>query len=137
MRVLLVLLLILGVSAPARAASDADQTAIQNIIERQLQAFSADDAATAYSFAAPGIKAMFPTEDIFMEMVRRGYPQVYRPRSHAFGELKESSTGLQQYVDIVDDSGVGWTAVYTVAQQPDGTWKITGCYIIEKPGESV
>jgi len=39
MRVLLVLLAILGFSAPAAAFSDRDRTAVQNIIEQQLQAF--------------------------------------------------------------------------------------------------
>ena len=56
MRVLLVLLVILGFSAPAAAFSDGDRAAVQGIIEQQLQAFLRDDGATAYSFAAPTIK---------------------------------------------------------------------------------
>jgi hypothetical protein len=137
MRILMALFLLIGMSGAAPAFTESDRAAIQGTIEQQLQAFLADDAATAYSFAAPGIKAMFPTEEIFMEMVRQGYAPVYRPRSYAFGELEETSTGLQQTVDIVDSEGVEWTAVYTVAQQPDGSWKITGCYLLRKPGESV
>ena len=135
MRVLLVLLAILGFSAPASAFSDADRTAIQSTIEQQLQAFLQDDGATAYSFAAPNIKAMYPSVDAFMAMVRQGYPQVYRPRSHSFGELTEEPGNLTQSVDIVDAEGAYWTAVYTLRQEADGTWKITGCYLVKKPGE--
>ena len=137
MRILLVLSVVFGLTGPSHAFSEADRSAVQSTIEQQLEAFLADDGATAYSFAAPSIRAMFPSEEIFMNMVRQGYPQVYRPQSYAFGELKETSAGLQQFVDIIDSQGVGWTAVYTLAQQPDGSWKITGCYLIEKPGESV
>jgi hypothetical protein len=135
MRVLLVLLAILGFSAPATAFSDGDRAAVQNIIEQQLQAFLRDDGTTAYSFAAPTIKQMYPSVEAFMAMVRNGYPQVYRPRSHAFGELKEQPGYLEQSVDIVDAQGNFWTALYTLRQDPDGTWKITGCTIVKKPGQ--
>lgn len=137
MRVLLMLLVLLGAPTSALAVTDGDRAAAQDVIERQLQAFLGDDATTAYSFAAPSIKSLFPSEDIFMEMVRQGYAPVYRPRSHAFGELKETAAGLEQAVDIVDADGQEWTALYTLARQPDGTWKITGCYLLKKPGQSV
>jgi hypothetical protein len=135
MRVLLVLFFVLGVPAEASAFSDADRIAVQGVIERQLKAFLADDAATAYSFAAPSIRSRFPSADIFMEMVRQGYAPVYRPRSHAFGELKETDAGLEQVVDIVDGQGQEWAALYTLERQPDGSWKITGCYLLKKPGQ--
>src|SRR5215216_3672003 len=124
MRVLLVLLAILGFSAPASAFNDGDRAAVQNIIEQQLQAFLRDDGATAYSFAAPTIKQMYPSVEAFMAMVRQGYPQVYRPRSHSFAGLKEQPGYLEQAVDIVDAQGNFWTAVYTLRQDLDGTWKI-------------
>jgi len=134
MRVLLVLFL-LTFSGPASAFSEADRAIVQGAIEQQLRAFLADDATAAYSFAAPGIKAMFPTEDGFMQMVQKLYPQVYRPRSFEFGELSEATGQLEQIVDIVDSAGEYWTARYTLQQQPDGSWKITGCYLLKKPGE--
>jgi hypothetical protein len=135
MRVLLVLFVIFGLSGQAAAFSDTDRAAIQSTIERQLQAFLKDDGETAYSFAAPNIKMMYPSVDAFMAMVRQGYPQVYRPRNYEFGELKEEPGYLEQSVDIVDAEGQFWTAVYTLRQDTDGTWKITGCYLVKKPGQ--
>jgi hypothetical protein len=72
-----------------------------------------------------------------MRMVEQGYQPVYRSRSHSFAKLEETSAGLVQTVDIVDAAGEFWTAVYTFQRQPDGSWKITGCYLQKKPGESV
>ncbi len=69
-----------------------------------------------------------------MAMVRQGYQPVYRPQSYAFGALKEEAGSLEQAVDIIDAEGVAWTAVYTLSQQADGSWQITGCYLVKKPG---
>jgi len=133
MRTLLALVLSLWIGGSAAAQSDADRTAVQSAIEQQLQAFLADDGATAYSFAAPNIRSRFPTEDIFMEMVRQGYRPVYRPHSYTFGELKAAGGGLEQLVDIVDANGDFWTAHYTL-ELVDGAWRITGCTLEKKPG---
>ena len=135
MRVLVVLFVVFGLFGPAAAQSDADRAAVQSVIEQQLQAFLRDDAATAYSFAAPNIREMYPTVESFMAMVRQGYPQVYRPQSYEFGELKAEPGYLEQTVDIVDAAGGFWTALYTLRQDASGAWKITGCYILKKPGE--
>ena len=135
MRVLLVLFVILGLSGRAAALDDADRAAVQSVIEQQLQAFLRDDGAAAYSFAAPSIKEMYPSVDAFMAMVRQGYPPVYRPRSYSFGELTEEPGYLEQAVEIVDGEGSFWMAVYTLRQEPDGSWKITGCYLLKKPGD--
>jgi hypothetical protein len=135
MRVLFALLFAVVLHGAAAAFTDADRASVQNTITQQLNAFLADDGPSAYSFAAPSIQTMFPTQEIFMELVRRGYQPVYRSRSHTFGELKETAAGLEQIVDIVDAGGEFWTARYTLERQPDGSWKITGCTLLKKPGE--
>ena len=135
MRVLLVLFLLTVSAARRRLSAKPTAPLSRARSSSSCGAFLADDAATAYSFAGPGIKARFPTEDIFMRMVQTLYPQVYRPRSFEFGELTEATGQLEQIVDIVNSAGEYWTARYTLQQQPDGSWKITGCYLLKKPGE--
>jgi hypothetical protein len=49
---------LLALASPA-AASD-DVATAQGIIRSQAEAFSHDDAAAAYSYAAPAIRGMFP-----------------------------------------------------------------------------
>ncbi|HEY8380955.1 MAG TPA: DUF4864 domain-containing protein [Microvirga sp.] len=134
MRAWLVLVAALLMAAPAQAAPEAP---IRQVIEDQLQAFKSDDAARAYGHAAPGIRRAFPSEDRFMALVREMYKPVYRQRSYRFGELKDTPEGPMQAVDIQDADGVDWTAVYLLEQQPDGSWKIAGCTLLKKPGQTV
>jgi hypothetical protein len=75
MRLLAVLIAVLAGSILASAAEE-NVTAGQTIIRSQEEAFRRDDAAAAYTFAAPGIKGMFQTPDVFMSMVRNGYAPV-------------------------------------------------------------
>lgn len=109
-------------------AGDTEIKAGQATIDGQLKAFMADDGAAAYSFAAPNVKRIFPTVDSFMNMVTNGYAPVRKPRTYAFGKVQEMSpTSIIQQVLIVGPDGKDYEAVYTLEQQPDGTYRITGC----------
>ena len=104
--------------------------AIRSIIEAQMQAFQHDDGEAAFSFAAPVIRERFGTAENFMAMVREGYRPVYRPRDVRFGALASIGGQLAQRVALVGPDGVPVTAVYLMEQQPDGTWRIAGCYLL-------
>lgn len=135
MRVFLLLVaLLIGVSAPARA--DDDVAAAQKIIRAQVEAFGRDDAATAWSHAAPAIQEMLPQAEMFMAMVRGSYAPVYRHKSFEFGEARVADGKIAQRVRIVDDEGVPWEALYTLEQQADGSLKISGCTLL-KAGQAV
>ncbi len=112
-----------GVAAPDPAAGQA----IQKVIAHQIEAFRHDDAAAAFSDAAPGIQAMFGTPSRFLAMVQHGYPPVYRPRSVAFGALLSLGGRLVQKVDLVGPDGQSVLALYTMEREPDGKWRIEGC----------
>jgi len=133
MRFLLALVAAVGLwaaTALSEGVSEADRTEFQRIISSQIKAFQADDGAAAYSFAAPGIKRVFPSPDVFMSMVRNGYGPVYRPRSFSFGETETEPSGRpSQQVTIVDAEGRTWTAYYAFERQPDGTWLISACVL--------
>jgi hypothetical protein len=124
---------LISLSAPARAGDDV--TAAQTIIRSQEQAFAHDDAAAAYSYAAPAIHAMFPDAAEFMAMVRRGYAPVYRHKSFEFGVGRADDGKIAQTVRIIDPDGNPWDALYTLEQQADGSWKITGC-VLHPVGQS-
>jgi hypothetical protein len=126
-RVALLVALLIGSTALAYA--DDDTAAGQSVIRSQEEAFSRDDAAAAYTFAAPGIKSMFPSADIFMSMVRKAYAPVYRHRSFEFGEAKTSAGKIVQEVQIIDADGAAWDALYTLEPQPDGSLKISACVL--------
>ncbi|MBR0954224.1 DUF4864 domain-containing protein [Bradyrhizobium canariense] len=128
MRVLLVLIFALLGGVSARAD---DVATAQGVIRAQEQAFVRDDAATAYSYAAPAIREIFPAPDIFMSMVQNGYAPVYRHKSFEFGDSKSEGSWISQRVHIVDANGEAWEALYTLEQQPDGSFKITGCSLLK------
>jgi hypothetical protein len=134
MRIIILLLAAL-LSFTLPAAAD-DVANAQNVIRSQEQALSRDDAAAAYSFAAPAIREMFPQADIFMLMVQQNYAPVYRHKSFEFGEAHAEGGQIAQRVRIVDANGEAWDALYTLEQQPDGSLKIIGC-TLQKAAQSV
>jgi hypothetical protein len=72
-----------------------------------------------------------------MTMVKRGYQPVYRQKSFTFAQAETKANGIPtQRVTIVDANGKVWEALYTFEKQPDGTWRISGCTLLEAPGES-
>jgi Domain of unknown function (DUF4864) len=135
MRALILLVaFLIGLSAPARAADDI--AAAQAVISSQVEALGRDDAATAYSYAAPAIHEMFPQADIFLSMVQHSYAPVYRHKSFEFGEARVSDGTIAQRVHIIDADGVPWEALYTLELEPDGSLKIIGCVLL-KAGQAV
>ena len=134
MRALVLLFVFLfGLIVPATAD---DVAAAQGVIRAQEQAFGRNDAAAAYSHAAPEIRQLFPEANIFMQMVQQAYTPVYRHKSFEFGEARSADGRIAQRVHIVDDNGEAWEAMYTLEQQPDGNLKITGCSLL-KAGQAV
>lgn len=134
---LAVLLLTLVLPVRAESLSAADEEAFRSIITDQIEAFRAEDGARAYSHAAPMIRQIFPTPELFMNMVRQGYQPVYRPKSYSFGKAGLSASGRPiQRVTLVGPDGQTYEAVYTMERQPDGTWQINGCAIVRAPDVS-
>ncbi len=126
--------LLFGLAAPAFAADDI--ATAQRIIRSQVEAFGRDDAVAAYSYAAPGIRAIFPQADIFLGMVQNSYAPVYRHKSFEFGEARAADGKIAQRVHIIDNDGVPWEALYTLEEEADGSLKISGCVLI-KTGQGV
>lgn len=108
-------------------AGDAEIKSAQTSVESQLKALQGDDAALAYSFAAPNVKKIFPTVDAFMGMVTSGYMPVRKPENFSFGKSEEKSASqIWQQVFLVGPDGKDYEALYTLELQEDGVWRITG-----------
>ena len=132
---MIVLLAFISVAAFAQSISEAEKTEFQRIIAAQISAFRADDGPAAYSFAAPVVRNIFPTPEIFMSMVKQGYPQVYRPQAFNFTEALIDPQGKPaQKMRVVGPDGKTYEALYSMEKQPDGTWRISGCTLLEIPG---
>lgn len=120
--------------AGAQQLPAADAAAIKAVITEQIDAFRRDDGAHAFSLAAPGIRLRFGTPEVFMEMVKNGYPAVYRPASVTFEAPELYDGSVIQAVRLTDAQGRAWIALYPMERQPDGTWRINGCQLARVPG---
>ena len=125
-----VLLLALPLYAQQRDLTDADRAAIRTVIERQLDALRQDDAVGAFALASPEIQAKFETPERFLAMVQTWYQPVYRPRQVVFRDLNTLAGQPTQAVLLVGPDGVPVMAFYPMQQQPDGSWKTAGCYLV-------
>jgi hypothetical protein len=123
-------------AAPVRAAEAGDAAEIRAVIEAQLEAFRADDGARAFGFASPAIQSLFGDPETFLEMVRRGYPAVHRPRRVEFQDLLGEGGGMTQRVLLVGPDGVPVVADYLMQRQPDGSWRINGCILERAPDQT-
>lgn len=109
--------------------SEQDRAEIRSIIQGQVDAFRRDDGAAAFGYASPTIREMFGTPEIFMDMVRQGYPTVYRPRVFDFADIVMLNGAPTQKVLVVGPDGRRHMAYYPMTRLPDGTWRIDGCYL--------
>ena len=114
----------------------AQETPIQKTIQSQIDAFRADDFATAFSFASPTIKGLFGTAENFGAMVKNGYPMVYRPSAVEMGELREVAGNLWQRVRVVDQAGKAWFLDYMMIETPEG-WQINAVQLLPAPDVGV
>ncbi len=106
---------------------------VTGVIQRQIEAFLADDFVTAFTFAAPGIKQMFGNPDRFGLMVQQGYPMVWRPADVQFLELRTEPTGPVQRVLIKDQAGASHLLEYYMIETDNG-WQISGVQLLPSPG---
>lgn len=118
-------------AAAAEKIGAADRRAIEQTLRRQLDAFLHDDADRAFAYATPDIRRMFGSSDSFMEMVRNHYEPVYRASSVAFIGIESFDGQWVQTVRIVDGEGRVWRALFTMKRQPDKSWKVGGCQLVQ------
>ncbi|BDT66771.1 hypothetical protein os1_09350 [Comamonadaceae bacterium OS-1] len=121
--------LLLSLSALAAPLSTQEAKNVRSVIQAQLAAFAADDAAKAFSYAAPNVRKSLVSAEHFMAMVRGQYAVVYRPASVAFMKPERDGDLVVQPVQMSDAEGVAWLTIYTLQQQKNKQWRITGCFV--------
>lgn len=118
---------------PAARGEDPLENA-RKVISSQIDAIVASDARTAYSFASPGIRSLFPDESRFIDMVKKRYEPLSRAGRYAFGRSKLVGGGemVLQEVIISGRDAKDWTAIYEMRLQDDGSYKVNGVRMLEK-----
>lgn len=124
-------------AAGATVLGEGDARAVRSVIEAQLEAFAADDAERAYSYASAAIRTQFPDAAAFMAMVRSGYPMVVRPETVTFFQAQSTDGVVLQTVQLRDRAGRLWRATYQVERQSSDGWRINGCAVAPDTGKSM
>ena len=126
-------------TASAQSSQSVEQaqfSSMQQVIERQLDAFARGDATTAYAQASPLIQSMFPNQDIFMTMVRTGYGALISPAQVDFLGVEETADGPVFGVKIYARDGSLWFAAYQMVLENQEDWRINGCRVTRYSGET-
>lgn len=128
----LVILTALSLSpmGPAKA-----NDAVRSVISSQLDAFMKDDFVSAFDFASPMIQGMFGTPERFGNMVRNGYPMVWRPADVEFLSVEDRDGAVIQTVKITDETGRQYYLDYEMIQT-DAGWLINGVRL-QRPGDGL
>lgn len=118
----------------AGGAQAQDAGELEGIIAEQMGAFLADDFATAFTYASPMIRGMFGSPDNFGQMVRNGYPMVWRPSDIQFQEQRPvGPTGeIVQRLSLRGPDGRYYICDYTMVETEAG-WKINGVRVLPAP----
>ena len=115
------------------ALAEERSAGIENTIQSQVDAFLAEDATTAFSYASPNLKRLFGTPERFGVMVQNGYPMVWAPAEVRFLELRRQGELLFQKVLFVDRNGAPHVLEYNMMPSEDG-WLIDGVqYLVAPP----
>jgi hypothetical protein len=129
------LIFTLALVAAFSSHSNAQETAIEDVITAQINAFKADDVNTAFTFASPTIRQLFGTPEKFGAMVRSSYPMVWRPSEVYYGQRTQQGPTTEQQLRIVDQSGEEFWFVYKMVKVGD-QWRVNGVYRINAPNLS-
>ena len=131
--------LLVPAAAGAAVLAGPDARAVRQVVEAQLEAFAAEDAARAFSYASASIQAQFGDANNFMVMVRSVYPMVVRPAAVSFfqAQVGPGTQGtVTQPVQLRDREGRLWNAAYLLERQPGVGWRISGCVVAADSGKS-
>ena len=98
---------------------------IQKVITSQFNAFKEKNLSLAYSYASPEIKRQYPSAEIFGQMVKNGYSDIWNSKSHTFEGLKLKGQMAFQMVTVISSNNTINNYLYTLYNY-NGDWLIAG-----------
>ena len=110
-------------------ARSAAPQALQQVVQRQLQALAHEDAGQAFALTDTQMRTQFGTAEAFLQTVREEYPMLMHPASVLFLKPETDGSIAMQKVRLTDDEGSSWSLVYLLNRQRDNQWRISGCVV--------
>lgn len=127
-----ILVFVLGLWFAATSVVAQDNSAIEDVIGSQLNAFNDRDVDEAWQYASPNIKRLFGSPGNFGMMVQQGYPMVWDNADVRFLELRDVAGNLWQKVMVRDAQGGLHVLDYQMIETAQG-WQINGVQLLPAP----
>ena len=122
-------LIIALMTLPSCLFAQDQTTALQIVIENQMQAFEARDLSRAFSYASPTIQQLFKEPKNFGKMVENGYPMVWNNTKIDFLKAYRSGPMVVQRVIVTDKNGYSNLLDYYMVPTSEG-WRIDGVSLV-------
>ena len=119
------------------ARADSAEAAVRAIVEAQVAALAAGDAEEAFSYATPDIQKRFGSAENFLAMVRLSYSALIKAEVFEVEAVEAQGQHGAVRAHVVGKDGKAFKAIYPLLRQPDGTWRIDGCYLQTTDGQSL
>lgn len=121
--------------SPARA--DDAESAVRAVVEAQVAALAAGDAEAAFSYATLAIQKRFGSAKNFLAMVRLSYSALIQAEVFEVEAVAAKGEHGAVRAHVVGKDGKAFKAIYPLLRQPDGAWRIDGCYLQTTDGQSL
>jgi len=108
-----------------------DAVAIHTAVRSQLDALSKDDAASAFELTSTTKRMQIGTPDNFLRMIKEDYDPIYRNLGVIFSAPQVIDGDAIQVVRVTDSDSRVWVAIFWMQQEPDSSWKIDGCQLLQ------
>lgn len=106
-------------------------------MEAQIAALAASDAETAFSYATPHIQKVFGSPENFLVMVKLSYSALIDAEVFEVETVAAEGDHAAVRAHVVGKDGRAFKAIYPLLLQPDGAWRIDGCYLQTTDGQSL
>ena len=105
---------------------------VRTVVQAQLGALQAGDFATAYEYAAAGLRRLYD-ERLFAAMIRRGYAPLLKPNQADLGVVRDDGENTAQVsVTVTDHANHSTLYRYWLVKEAD-VWRISGVVLEQKP----
>jgi hypothetical protein len=110
-----------------------DLHGITMVIERQVEGLRADDPRLLSSTISVQTRSLFSDDRTVLETFKKHFLGAQGVRVAGFGMARKTELGFVQPVQISDQTGRLWRALYALEQDEGGRWLINDFVAFEIP----
>ena len=111
---------------PFSAFSQSQQPGPLEVVQNQLEALASENWELAYGYAAPEVRLMFRSPEVFKRMVNQGYAYMLEPQDAQLTLVERSEEAALIEAIFVSQKNQVNRVAYSLRLLPNGQWLIAG-----------